>query len=73
VCRHVSKLKAPIYFNLTAGYQMTEQARVNLYVDNLFDEAEYKDPYKMFFIYANERVFSRVGREISAEFVYKFD
>ncbi|WP_226469552.1 TonB-dependent receptor plug domain-containing protein [Luteimonas panaciterrae] len=73
VCRHVSKLKAPIYFNLTAGYQLTEQARVNLYVDNLFDEAEYKDPYKMFFIYANERVFSRVGREISAEFVYKFD
>ncbi|WP_051885049.1 TonB-dependent receptor plug domain-containing protein [Lysobacter antibioticus] len=72
-CRMVGKLKAPIYFNLTAGYQLTEQARVNLYIDNLFDEAEYKDPYKMFFIYANERVFSRVGREISAEFVYKFD
>jgi len=50
-----------------------EQARVNLYVDNLFDEADYKDPYKKFFAYANERVFQRVGREISAEFVYKFD
>ncbi|ALN57621.1 TonB-dependent outer membrane receptor [Lysobacter enzymogenes] len=72
-CHMVGKLKAPVYFNLTAGYQLTEQARVNLYVDNLFDEADYKDPYKKFFAYANERVFTRVGREISAEFVYKFD
>jgi len=40
----VGRLKAPIYTNLTVGYQMTENARVNLNIENLFDEYKYKDP-----------------------------
>jgi len=68
----VGRLKAPIYTNLTVGYRVTNNAQVNLHVENLFDEYKYKDPWKLFFIYANERVFSRVGREVTAEFVYTF-
>jgi len=68
----VGRLKAPIYTNLTVGYQMNEKSRINLYVDNLFNEYTYKDPWKMFFVYANERIFSRVGREVTAEYVYVF-
>jgi len=71
-CHMVGRLKAPIYVNLNLGWQMNEQARINLYVENLFDEYKYKDPWKAYFLYANERIFSRVGREVSAELVYKF-
>ena len=70
--KYVGKLKAPVFFNLSAGYRIDEHARINLYIDNLLDEADYKDPYKMFFTYANERVFSRVGREVSLEYVFNF-
>jgi len=68
----VGRLKAPIYTNLNVGYQINQASRVNLYVDNLFNEYTYKDPWKMYFLYANERIFSRVGREVTVEFVHSF-
>ncbi|SDY52802.1 TonB-dependent Receptor Plug Domain [Lysobacter sp. yr284] len=62
-----------ITWNVSAGYRITDNAKVNVYVSNLFDEVnEDKDPYKRDFAFIADRIFSPVGREIAVEYVLDF-
>lgn len=70
--RYWDRLKAPVIFNLTAGYRISDQASINLYVNNLFDNAGYKDPFKGDYIFSNDRVWSFIGREFAMEYVFRF-
>ncbi len=48
--------------------------KLNLYVNNVFNSTGYnhKDPYKLDYEFYNSRLFSPVGREIAAEYVFDF-
>ncbi len=48
--------------------------KLNLYVNNVFNSTcyNYKDPYKLDYEFYNSRLFSSVGREIAAEYVFDF-
>jgi outer membrane receptor protein involved in Fe transport len=58
-----------IYWNATVGYDVNEAMRVNFYVNNIFNK-HYQDKWCGGFAYC---VADPVGREMAAEFVYKFD
>ncbi|MGO1072853.1 TonB-dependent receptor plug domain-containing protein [Lysobacter sp. CA199] len=59
-----------ITWNMSAGYRIADNAKVNVYVSNIFDEVnEDKDPYKKDFAFIADRIFSPVGREIAIEYV----
>ncbi|WP_187775696.1 TonB-dependent receptor plug domain-containing protein [Luteimonas suaedae] len=58
-----------IYWNTSVGYQATEALRLNLYVNNIFDD-HYQDKWCGGFAYC---VANPVGREVAAEVVYRFD
>ncbi|MCI4569104.1 TonB-dependent receptor [Lysobacter sp. CFH 32150] len=67
--RHYERRAPRRYFNGSVGYQFNEAWRFNLYVSNIFDKI-YGDKWCGDFAYC---VDDPVGREISAEIVYKFD
>lgn len=66
--RHYERRAPRRYFNGSVGYQINEAFKVNLYVSNLFDKI-YGDKWCGDFAYC---VDDPVGREVSAELVYKF-
>ncbi len=66
--RHYARRPERRYFNGSVGYQVSDAFKVNLYVSNLFDKI-YGDKYCGDFTYC---VDNPVGREVSAEVVYKF-
>ncbi|HEV8695392.1 MAG TPA: TonB-dependent receptor, partial [Lysobacter sp.] len=57
------------YFNGSVGYQVTDALKLNLYVRNILDKI-YGDKWCGDFAYC---VDDPVGREVSAEVIYKFD
>lgn len=67
--RHYERRAPRRYFNGSVGYQFNEAWRFNLYVSNIFDKI-YGDKWCGDFAYC---VDDPVGREVSAEIVYKFD
>lgn len=58
-----------VYWNLSVGYDVSEAMRLNFYANNVFDK-HYQDKWCGGFAYC---VADPVGRELAAEFVYKFD
>ena len=56
------------YFNGSVGYQFNENLKLNMYVSNIFDKL-YNDKWHADFAYSYD---DPVGREVSAEVVYKF-
>jgi hypothetical protein len=58
---------------LTAGYKITDKASVNLYINNLLDNAGYKDPFKGDYVFTSDRVWSPIGREFALEYVFRFE
>ena len=58
-----------IYWNASVGYQASDALRLNLYVNNIFDD-HYQDKWCGGFAYC---VSNPIGREVAAEVVYKFD
>ena len=72
--KYYGRVGPAITWNLSAGYQITEKAKVNFYVSNIFDEVnEDKDPYKKDFAFIADRIFSPVGREVAIEYVLDFN
>lgn len=69
--RYYGYVKAPVIFNLSAGYRFTENQKLNLYVNNLLDDV-YKDPYKSDYVFTNDRTWSFIGREVALEYVVDF-
>ena len=58
-----------IYWNASVGYQVSEAMRLNFYVNNIFNDY-YQDKWCGGFAYC---VANPIGREVAAEFVYRFD
>ncbi|WP_082723420.1 TonB-dependent receptor plug domain-containing protein [Lysobacter capsici] len=72
--KYYGRVGPAITWNLSAGYQITDKAKVNVYVSNVFDEVnEDKDPYKKDFAFIADRIFSPVGREVAIEYVLDFN
>ena len=67
--RHYARRAPRRYFNGSVGYQFNEAWRFNLYVSNILDKI-YGDKWCGDFAYCID---DPVGREVSAEIVYKFD
>lgn len=66
--RHYERREPRRYFNGSVGYQATDALKFNLYVSNIFDKI-YGDKWCGDFAYC---VDDPVGREVSAEVVYRF-
>ncbi len=60
-------------WNLSGGYQITDNMKVNLYIRNLLDDVAEKDPWKFDFTFTAMEVADFVGREVALEYVFKFD
>lgn len=73
--KYYGRVGPAITWNFNVGYKITDQMKVNLYVNNVFNSTgwNHKDPYKLDYEFYNSRLFSPVGREISAEYVFNFD
>ncbi len=69
--RYWDREKAPVIFNLTAGYRFTENQKLNLFVNNITDEY-YKERYTGDYVFYNSRAWSPVGREVALEYVVDF-
>ncbi|WP_228325341.1 TonB-dependent receptor domain-containing protein [Xanthomonas dyei] len=63
-----------ITWNVNLGYRITPAMKLNLYVNNVFNSTGYnhKGPYKLDYECYNSRLFSPIGREIAAEYVFDF-
>ncbi|KAF1017324.1 MAG: Colicin I receptor [Stenotrophomonas maltophilia] len=72
--RYFGRVAPFITWNVNVGYRVTEHAKVNLYVNNVFNSASWnhKDPYKLDYDFAPTRLLSAVGREFSLEYVFDF-
>ena len=62
-------LPAQVIYNLTAGYRITDSIGVNFAVSNLTDKV-YSDPAAGDYVYYRG---NPTGREVSLEYVWKFD
>lgn len=71
--RYFGRAGPAIYWNLSAGYKITEHAKVNFYVKNVFNEVGY-DHKERFYGYGfyNTTLFDPIGREVAAEYVFTF-
>ncbi|HEY0661728.1 MAG TPA: TonB-dependent receptor [Lysobacter sp.] len=67
--RHYERRAPRRYFNGSVGYQVNDAWKLNLYVSNIFNKI-YGDKWCGDFAYC---VDDPVGREVSAEVIYKFD
>ena len=72
--RYFGRVGPFITWNVNVGYQVTEHAKVNVYVNNVFNSASWnhKDPYKLDYDFAPTRLLSAVGREFALEYVFTF-
>ncbi|GAA0721866.1 TonB-dependent receptor plug domain-containing protein [Dokdonella soli] len=61
-----------IFWNFGLGYQVTDDAKLNLYVTDVFDKADVQDPYKLDYSYTWDNLYNQIGRAYSLEFVYRF-
>ena len=72
--RYFGRVGPFITWNFNVGYQLTDHAKVNVYVNNAFNSASWnhKDPYKLDYDFAPTRLLSAVGREFALEYVFDF-
>ncbi len=72
--RYTGKVGPAVTWNINVGYKVTADSRVNLYVNNLTNEAGWnnKDPYKLDYEFYNSRLFNPVGREVAVEYIHNF-
>ncbi|QBL45214.1 hypothetical protein LBG_11725 [Stenotrophomonas maltophilia] len=72
--RYYGRVGPFITWNFNVGYQVTEHAKVNVYVNNAFNAASWnhKDPYKLDYDFAPTRLLGAVGREFALEYVFTF-
>ncbi|MCC4618062.1 TonB-dependent receptor [Xanthomonas campestris pv. asclepiadis] len=72
--KYFGRIGLAITWNVNLGYRITPAMKLNLYVNNVFNSTGYnhKDPYKLDYEFYNSRLFSPVGREIAAEYVFDF-
>jgi outer membrane receptor protein involved in Fe transport len=61
-----------IFWNFGLGYKVTDDAKINLYVTDVFDKADVQDRYKLDYSFTWDNLYNQVGRAYSLEFVYKF-
>jgi outer membrane receptor protein involved in Fe transport len=61
------------YWNISGGYRIGKNAKINFYVNNIFNTVGYenKEPYYGYGFF-NTTLYDSVGREISAEYVFNF-
>lgn len=73
--RYYGRVGPSITWNFNVGYRITDRAKVNFYVNNVFNSTgwNHKDPYKLDYEFYNSRLFSPVGREVALEYVFNFD
>ncbi|KRD34168.1 hypothetical protein ASE35_10560 [Lysobacter sp. Root916] len=73
--RYYGRVGPAITWNFNVGYKVTDRAKINFYVNNVFNSTgwNHKDPYKLDYEFYNSRLFSPVGREVSLEYVFNFD
>ncbi|KAB7771075.1 hypothetical protein CKY51_03675 [Xanthomonas maliensis] len=71
--RYFGRVGPAVYWNLSSGYRISEHAKVNLYINNVFNEVGY-DHKERFYGYAfyNTTLFNPIGREVAAEYVFTF-
>lgn len=72
--RYFGRVGPAITWNFNTGYRITDNMKVNLYVNNVFNSTgwNHKDPYKLDYEFYNSRLFSPVGREWAVEYVFDF-
>jgi len=72
--RYFGRVGPAIVWNFNVGYKLTENAKINFYVNNVFNATGYnhKDPYKRDYEFTNSRLWQPVGREIAMEYVFDF-
>ncbi|USJ02476.1 TonB-dependent receptor [Xanthomonas prunicola] len=72
--KYDGRIGPAITWNVNLGYRITPAMKLNLYVNNVFNSTGYnhKPPYKLDDEFYHSRLFSQVGREIAAEYVFDF-
>ncbi|RPE74838.1 TonB-dependent receptor domain-containing protein [Vulcaniibacterium tengchongense] len=72
--RYFGRIGPAIVWNFNVGYRLTENARINFYVNNAFNSTgwNHKDPYKLDYEFYNSRLFNPIGREWAMEYVFDF-
>lgn len=72
--RYTGRVGPSVTWNLNVGYKVTADSRVNVYVNNLLNQAGWnnKDPYKLDYEFYNSRLFNPVGREVAVEYIHNF-
>lgn len=72
--RYFGRVGPFITWNVNLGYQLTANARVNVYVNNVFNAASWnhKDPYKLDYDFAPTQLLGAVGREFALEYAFTF-
>ncbi|MFT4248676.1 MAG: TonB-dependent receptor [Pseudomonas sp.] len=61
------------YWNLSGGYRISKNAKVNFYVNNVFNNVGYKHK-EAYYSYAffNTTLYDSIGREVAVEYVFDF-
>lgn len=71
--RYFGRVGPAIYWNLSAGYKITDHAKVNFYVNNVFNEVGYEHKERFYgYAFYNTTLFNPIGREVAAEYVFTF-
>ncbi len=71
--RYYGRVGPAWYWNVSAGYRISEHAKVNFYVNNLFNTVGYENK-EAYYSYAffNTTLYNSIGREVAAEYVFNF-
>ncbi|WP_435014297.1 TonB-dependent receptor plug domain-containing protein [Xanthomonas arboricola] len=71
--RYFGRVGPAIYWNLSTGYRITDHAKVNFYVNNVFNEVGYENKERFYgYGFYNTTLFNPIGREVAAEYVFTF-
>lgn len=71
--RYFGRVGPAIYWNLSTGYKITDHAKVNFYVNNVFNEVGYENKERFYgYGFYNTTLFNPIGREVAAEYVFTF-
>ncbi|MEE7558637.1 TonB-dependent receptor [Xanthomonas sp. Kuri4-2] len=71
--RYYGRVGPAWYWNVSAGYRLSEHAKVNLYVNNVFNTVGYENKEAYYgYAFFNTTLYNSIGREVAAEYVFNF-